>query len=69
MLKDWKQVPANKKTAASPFPFTGTPVIMIPVEDSQKEPDFLKLLLDANLVIFIVTETNRYANQFFEKQS
>lgn len=69
LLKDWKQIPLNKKIAASRFSFTGTPGITIPVEDSWKELDFLKLFLDANVISHILTETNRYADQFFKNQS
>ncbi|GFU77925.1 piggyBac transposable element-derived protein 4 [Trichonephila clavipes] len=48
------------------FPFTGNPGIKVCIGDSGDPFEYFNLFLDDEMFSFIVEETNRYAESFFE---
>lgn len=67
-LLSWKRIPPNKPVTSSRFNFTGNPGMTIPVDSKWSPLDYLKLFLDDPIVDLIITETNRYADQYITKK-
>uniref|UniRef100_A0A0L8G3C7 PiggyBac transposable element-derived protein domain-containing protein n=1 Tax=Octopus bimaculoides TaxID=37653 RepID=A0A0L8G3C7_OCTBM len=64
--RQWYQLPVgdNLAPAPPPLPFVGNPGILIDVGISEMTPlDFFPLYFDDDLVDFVYSETNRFAQQ------
>ncbi|GFV83483.1 probable RNA-directed DNA polymerase from transposon BS [Trichonephila clavipes] len=65
--RDWCQIDVTSPLPSYPkFPFTGNPGIKVCVGDSGDPFEYFNLFLDDEMFSFIVEETNRYAESFFE---
>ncbi|GFT25564.1 piggyBac transposable element-derived protein 4 [Trichonephila clavipes] len=64
---DWCQIDVTSPLPSHPkFPFTGNPGIKVCIGDSGDPLEYFNLFLDDEMFSFIVEETNRYAESFFE---
>ncbi|GFW95244.1 piggyBac transposable element-derived protein 4 [Trichonephila clavipes] len=65
--RDWCQIDVTSPLPSYPkFPFTGNPRIKVCIGDSGDPFEYFNLFLDDEMFSFIVEETNRYAESFFE---
>ncbi|GFV88377.1 piggyBac transposable element-derived protein 4 [Trichonephila clavipes] len=65
--RDWCQIDVTSPLPSHPkFPFTGNPGIKVCIGDSGDPLEYVNLFLDDEMFSFIVEETNRYAESFFE---
>ncbi|GFW71794.1 piggyBac transposable element-derived protein 4 [Trichonephila clavipes] len=65
--RDWCQIDVTSPLPSHPkFPFTGNPGIKVCIGDSGDHFEYFNLFLDDEMFSFIVEETNRYAESFFE---
>ncbi|GFW72032.1 piggyBac transposable element-derived protein 4 [Trichonephila clavipes] len=65
--RDWCQIDVTSPLPSHPkFPFTGNPGIKVCIGDSGDPFEYFNLFLDDEMLSFIVEETNRYAESFFE---
>ncbi|GFW98377.1 piggyBac transposable element-derived protein 4 [Trichonephila clavipes] len=65
--RDWCQIDVTSPLPSHPkFPFTGNPGIKVCIGDSGDPFEYFNLFLDDEMFSFIVEETNRYAESFFE---
>ncbi|GFU47064.1 piggyBac transposable element-derived protein 4 [Trichonephila clavipes] len=65
--RDWCQIDVTSPLPSHPkFPFTGNPGIKVCIGDSGDPFEYFNLFLDNEMFSFIVEETNRYAESFFE---
>ena len=63
-VRVWCAIDVEHPPAAPPrFPFTGQPGLQVPLNDEQDPLTYVRLFLDEDIMISIVTETNRYAEQ------
>ncbi|GFU28514.1 piggyBac transposable element-derived protein 4 [Trichonephila clavipes] len=65
--RDWCQIDVTSPLPSHlKFPFTGNPGIKVCIGDSGDPFEYFNLFLDDEMFSFIVEETNRYAESFFE---
>ncbi|GFU15311.1 piggyBac transposable element-derived protein 4 [Nephila pilipes] len=65
--RDWCQIDINSSQPSPPkFPFTGNPGIKVCLGDSEDPSEYFNLFFDDEMFLFIISETNRYAESFFE---
>ncbi|GFS81605.1 piggyBac transposable element-derived protein 4 [Trichonephila clavipes] len=65
--RDWCQIDVTSPLPSHPkFPFTGNPGIKVSIGDSGDPLEYFNLFLDDEMFSFIVEETNKYAESFFE---
>ncbi|GFV28956.1 piggyBac transposable element-derived protein 4 [Trichonephila clavipes] len=65
--RDWCQIDVSSPLPSHlKFPFTGNPGIKVCIGDSGDPFEYFNLFLDDEMFSFIVEETNRYAESFFE---
>ncbi|GFW92422.1 piggyBac transposable element-derived protein 4 [Trichonephila clavipes] len=65
--RDWCQIDVTSPLPSHPkFPFTGNPGIKVCIGDSGDPFEYFNLFLVDQMFSFIVEETNRYAESFFE---
>ncbi|GFT38323.1 piggyBac transposable element-derived protein 4 [Trichonephila clavipes] len=65
--RDCCQIDVTSPLPSHPkFPFTGNPGIKVCIGDSGDPLEYFNLFLDDEMFSFIVEETNRYAESFFE---
>ncbi|GFX34164.1 piggyBac transposable element-derived protein 4 [Trichonephila clavipes] len=65
--RDWCQIDVTSPLPSHPkFPFTGNPGIKVCIGESGDSFEYFNLFLDDEMFSFIVEETNRYAESFFE---
>ncbi|GFX23456.1 piggyBac transposable element-derived protein 4 [Trichonephila clavipes] len=65
--RDWCQIDITSHLPSLPkFPFTGNPGIKVCIGDSGDPVEYFNMFLDDEMFSFIVEETNRYAESFFE---
>lgn len=67
-VRVWCRIESNSKQQAHPaFTFTGSPGLK--VRGNLEDPlDFFSLFFDDEIIDYIVSETNRFADQFLEKK-
>ncbi|GFT34250.1 piggyBac transposable element-derived protein 4 [Nephila pilipes] len=64
---NWCQIDINSSQPSPPkFPFTGNPGIKVCLGDSGDPLQYFNLFFDEEMFLFVVSETNRYAESFFE---
>ena len=51
----------------SPHPFTGNPGLNVPMQDSKSVYETFQLFVTDDILETMTTETNRYANQYFQR--
>ncbi|GFS41753.1 contactin [Trichonephila inaurata madagascariensis] len=65
--RDWCQIDVTSPLPSHlKFPFTGNSGIKVCIRDSGDPLEYFNLFLDDEMFSFIVEETNRYAESFFE---
>lgn len=65
--RDWCRVDTSISQPSHPkFPFTGNPGLKVSVGDSEDPLDYFGLFFDEEVFAFIVAETNRYADLYFQ---
>ncbi|GFS91071.1 piggyBac transposable element-derived protein 4 [Trichonephila clavipes] len=65
--RDWCQIDVTSPLPSHPkLTFTGNPGIKVCIGDSGDPLEYFNLFLDDEMFSFIVEETNRYAESFFE---
>ena len=64
----WCRMDGNVLQPTPPaFPFIGTPGLKVTVPDLKEPTDYFSLYFDNDIIDYIVTETNRFADQFLEQ--
>ncbi|GFR08933.1 piggyBac transposable element-derived protein 4 [Trichonephila clavata] len=65
--RDWCEIDVNSPLPSHPkFTFTGNPGIKVCLGDSGEPLEYFNLFFDDEMFSFIVEETNRYDESFFE---
>ncbi|GFS28860.1 piggyBac transposable element-derived protein 4 [Nephila pilipes] len=65
--KDWCQIDITSSQPSHPkFPFTGNPGIKVCLGVSGVPLEYFNMFFYSEMFLFIVMETNRYAESFFE---
>ena len=58
--RDWTTIGQER----IPFTFRSNPGVQFTVEDSENPVEFFEKYFDDEIIEYLVTETNRFANQF-----